>query len=684
MDFSTGSVGIGAVAPNFAALVEEYSRSHFDRAASPDAAAAGRRYISLVGDAELDEGSVWEAIAEPCMSGLRNVLWVVDLNRQSLDRIIPGIRVQVWREMFAANGWTVVDAKYGTRLQAAFEESGGDLLRGSIDGMSNELYQRLLRLAPAELREWLPRTSGDPEGLRRFIGRWTDQALQDVFRNLGGHDFATLREALTTADRADGPSVVLAYTLKGWRLPTVGDPQNHSATLSDEQMEGLRTDLGIPPEQTWTGLAPGTPEARLCLEVRQQLGEAGPSANRVESPGGASGDGAIAVPEGLEASYRGRLSTQQILGRILTGIARQLPELSKRVVTVNPDVASSTNLGGWINRVGVWSRGDVASLPDEGGDGALTWEESPQGQHIELGISENDLFMMLGQLGLSRELVGETLFPIGTLYDPFVRRGLDALFYSVYTGGRFIFVGTPSGTTLGPEGGAHQSVITPSIGVELPDVAYYEPCFGQELEWVLFSALERIRIRRECTYLRLTTKKVDQGLFPRPASPADLARRRRQVLEGAYRLADRSAAPGYRPGQNVVHIFASGALVPEAIRAAAGLEGEGVFANVINVTGPGTLYGRYQAHVRAAVDGTRETPEFLSEIVPADERSASIVTVVDGHPHTLAWLGGALSAKTLALGVTEFGQSGSPDDLYREYRIDATSIMGACFSALGS
>ena len=224
VDFSTGSVGIGAVAPNFAALVEEYSRSHFDRAASPDAAAAGRRYISLVGDAELDEGSVWEAIAEPCMSGLRNVLWVVDLNRQSLDRIIPGIRVQVWREMFAANGWTVVDAKYGTRLQAAFEESGGDLLRGSIDGMSNELYQRLLRLASAELREWLPRTSGDPEGLRRFIGRWTDQALQDVFRNLGGHDFATLREALTTADRAAGPSVVLAYTLKGWRLPMVGGP----------------------------------------------------------------------------------------------------------------------------------------------------------------------------------------------------------------------------------------------------------------------------------------------------------------------------------------------------------------------------------------------------------------------------------------------------------------------------
>ena len=683
VDFSTGSVGLGAVAPNFAALVEEYVRSHFESAAPTGANGPRRRYISLVGDAELDEGSVWEAIAEPAMRDLGSVLWVVDLNRQSLDRIIPGIRVQVWRDMFAANGWTVVDAKYGKRLQAAFEESGGAILRRSIDEMSNELYQRLLRVSPAHLREWLPEASPDPDEMRRFIGRWDDGELQELFRNLGGHDFAMLREALGKADLAEGPAVVFAYTLKGWRLPSVGDPENHSVTLSDEQMESLRAALGIPPEQSWAGLDPDAPEGRLCLEVRQRLGEAAPTLSHAGSQRAASAGTTVAVPSGFERSYQGNVSTQQIFGRILAEISRRHPELSERLVTVSPDVASSTNLGGWINRVGVWSRREVTPLPDEGERHALKWEESARGQHIELGISENDLFMMLGQLGLSQELLGETLFPIGTLYDPFVRRGLDALFYGVYSGGRFIFVGTPSGITLGPEGGAHQSVITPSIGIELPDVAYYEPCFGQELEWVLLAALEQIRLRQSSTYLRLTTKTVDQGLFMRPEEPAELARRREQVLAGAYRLVDRSRAPDYRPGDNAVHIFACGALVPEAVAAAEGLEGEGVLANVINVTGPGPLYGRYQEQLRAAIHGTSTTLDFLSEVVRPEERAAPVVTVIDGHPHTLAWLGGALNTRAFALGVTEFGQSGSPRELYREYGIDASSIMAACFGALG-
>ena len=181
VDFSTGSVGLGAVAPNFAALVSEYARMHLASRDRPD-----RRFISLVGDAELDEGSVWEAIAEPDMANLPNILWVVDLNRQSLDRVIPGIRVRSWREMFAANGWRVIDAKYGKRLEAAFAEPKGELLRTVIDEMSNEVYQRLLRLPPEALREWLPHYSRHPKDLSRFVKKWSDQELQDLVRNLGG------------------------------------------------------------------------------------------------------------------------------------------------------------------------------------------------------------------------------------------------------------------------------------------------------------------------------------------------------------------------------------------------------------------------------------------------------------------------------------------------------------------
>ena len=668
IDFSTGSVGLGPVAPNFAALTEEYIKSH-----SFSAVNQRRRYISLVGDAELDEGSIWEAIAEPSMADLDNVLWVVDLNRQSLDRIIPGIRVRCWREMFGANGWNVIDAKYGKRLMAAFDEPNGELLRMSIDEMSNDVYQRLLRVSPESLREWLPNTSRYPKDLARFISRWDDQTLQDTFRNLGGHDFATLREAFASADASSGPDVVFAYTLKGWMLPSIGDPQNHSLTLNSEQMEELRNRVGVDEDNLWASLDPSTPAGQLCSEKGSMFGSRRRAAPLPPD---------IAIPKDLGQRYNGSMSTQQIYGLILTDINRRLPNVTDRMISVSPDVASSTNLGGWINKVGVWAMEEHEPLPEEGVIRALKWHESPQGQHIELGISENNLFMMLGQLGLSFEATGELLFPIGTLYDPFVRRGLDAFTYSIYSGAKFIVVGTPSGITLSPEGGAHQSLVTPSIGVEMPNLAYYEPCFGTEVEWIMLDALEQIRQRSHSTYLRLTSKRVDQSLFVAPEDAEERERLRLQVLAGAYRLIDRRSSADYYPGENVVHIMATGAMVPEAITASNSLMTEGILANVINVTGPGPLYSSFQASVKASMEARGQSGRFMSDILPTSERKAPIVTVADAHPHSLAWIGGAVGCAVMPLGVSEFGQSGNREDLYREYGIDVDSIVAACFAAL--
>ena len=668
VDFTTGSVGLGAVAPNFASLTKEYVRTHL-KSDTP-----GGRYFSLLGDAELDEGAVWEAIADPALADTKDVVWLVDLNRQSLDRIIPGIRVRCWRDMFAANGWRVIDAKYGKRLQAAFAEPNGDLLRTSIDEMSNNFYQRLLRVSPATLREWLPRTSRYPKDMARLISRWDDDELQGIFRNLGGHDFGMLREAFGQIDLAAGPNVMFAFTLKGWSLPIVGDPQNHSVNLNRDQMEEVRVALGVPEDGASYAFDPGSEAGRLCRQTRQRLGQR--PAPQVAIP-------EISVPRGFDRPYKGEMSTQQVFGLVLTDISRNVPDLAERLVTVSPDVASSTNLGGWINRVGVWSRTAKEELPPEDEVRPLQWVESETGQHIELGISENNLFMILGQLGLSHEMNGEMLFPIGTLYDPFVRRGLDAFVYSVYAGGKFIVVGTPSGVTLSYEGGSHQSQITPSIGVELPDLTFYEPCFGQELEWIILSALERVRLREESTYLRLTNKRVDQGLFKSPSEPGALERLRQQVLAGAYKLVDQSQEHGYGRGYDVVNIMACGVTVPEAVEASRLLLEEGVFANVINVTGPGPLYRRFQESVRTTMrEGSTSAP-FLADVISVGDRSAPIVTVVDGHPHSLAWIGAAMKTATFPLGVARFGQSGSPSDLYREYEIDVSSIMAACYGVLG-
>jgi pyruvate dehydrogenase E1 component len=668
VDFSTGSVGLGAVAPNFAALVNTYLEAHGFCPARRQ-----RRFVSLVGDAELDEGSVWEAIAEPAMANVGQVFWIIDLNRQSLDRVIPGIRVRCWREMFAANDWHVIDVKYGRLLEAAFEEPNGELLRICIDELSNEAYQRLLRLPLSELRQWLPRKSNHPHELRRLLDRWDDARLHEIFWNLGGHDIDVLQAALTKATQYSQPTVIFAYTLKGWKLPSVGHPQNHAVLLSDEQMERLRLELGIPLDQTWARCATGTPEAELCASAARRLRREG------TAPVGRS---PVAIPADTSIAFKGLRSTQQTFGTILSTLSRETPELVRRIVTVSPDVASSTNLGGWINKHDVWQLGALEELPEDQTGGILRWAPSPQGQHIELGISENNLFLMLGQLGLSHEMFGELLLPIGTLYDPFIRRGLDALFYSIYSGAKFIVVGTPSGITLASEGGIHQSLLTASIGTELPELAAYEPCFAQELEWILMDALLRLQRRERSTYLRLTTKQVDQGQFPVPGDAAQRNRLRTQVLEGGYRLRDCREHNGYQPGRNAVHLFVSGAMVPEAVAAHATLIEQGIFANVFNITGPGPLYAGY--HRASNAGGSSGQTSLLEELISPEERCCPVITLTDAHAHSLAWIGSALGARAWPLGVIEFGQSGCLRDLYRAYHIDTDQIVATCMHAVRS
>lgn len=668
VDFSTGTVGLGAVGPNFASLVASYNETHGFGTPSSDS-----RFVSLVGDAELDEGAVWEAIAEPVMQGLGNLLWVVDLNRQSLDRVIPGIRVRSWREMFAANGWHVVDLKYGSRLLGAFEQPNGDLLRDCIDGLSNEAYQSLLRLPPSDLREWLPRKSRFSSDLGRLLNRWSDPELHDLFGNLGGHDYGEIRKALNRLDGHSGPAVIFAYTMKGWNLPSMAHPLNHSVLLSPDHIEGLRASLGIPEAEIWSRFEASTPEGVIMDEVAERL-------DRPVRPERQPLDEAIGTR--LSVTHRGRRSTQQSFGVLLTAVSREYPQIANRILTLSPDVASSTNLGGWINKTHVWTRHPREELPDPREKRSLNWTQSEVGQHIELGISENNLFMALAQFGLSKESFDQTLFPIGTLYDPFVRRGLDAFFFGLYSGSKFIVVGTPSGVTLASEGGIHQSILTPSIGTELPEIDFYEPCFGQELEWVLMDALEKVRRRERSTYLRLTTKPVDQDLFTLPDDPAEQEDLRRQVLQGVYRMVDARNEGDYRPGENVIHLFASGSMIPEAKSALDRLRSEGVHVNLFNVTGPGPLYQNFNDAIRAASEGEGDGIGLLGTVIPEEEREAPVVTVVDGHPHALAWIGGALGLRVWPLGVAGFGQSGNIPDVYRHHHIDAESIAATCRRAL--
>ena len=176
------------------------------------------------------------------------------------------------------------------------------------------------------------------------------------------------------------------------------------------------------------------------------------------------------------------MSTQFGFGALLNELAREKTPLAERIVTTSPDVTVSTNLGPWVNRRGLFARESMAdTFKSERIPSTFNWEFSPKGQHIELGIAEMNLFILLSALGLSHSINGERLLPIGTLYDPFIARGLDALNYACYQDARFILVATPSGLTLAPEGGAHQSIAEPLIGMAQDGLAAFEPAFVDEL-----------------------------------------------------------------------------------------------------------------------------------------------------------------------------------------------------------
>jgi pyruvate dehydrogenase E1 component len=648
-DFSTGSVGIGATAPVWSAVAHRYVAGHFE-------VPRGGRQIALLGDAELDEGACWEAIVDPVVSHLGEVLWIVDLNRQSLDRIVPDIAAGRIASMFEAAGWHPIVVKYGRRLQALFERDGGQALRRRIDTMPNEEYQRLLRATPSELRERLPGSGRGSRDVATLIADLDDAELARAIRDLGGHDLAELLAAFAEADAVtDRPSVIFAYTIKARRLATEGHPGNHSALLTVDQWEELAADLGADPSDPWAAFDPASAEGELCRATAERLER--PRVELAPAP---------VVPPEVGRKHVGRESTQQAFGRFFVDLAHEAPDVAAHVVTVSPDVASSTNLGGWINRVGVWQLGERVDWFADDTDTLVRWRESEHGQHIELGIAEGNLVGLLGELGLTWSRDGQPLLPIGTLYDPFVNRALEPWSFGMYAGAQSILIGTPSGVTLAPEGGAHQSIITPSVGLEQPRCIAWEPAFGKDVEWTLLYALSLLgRPDGSSAYFRLSTRPIDQALAGEPDE-----RRRTLALAGGYPLRRGAQAPQ-------VALVGMGAIMPEVITAADELEAAGIACDVVCLTSADLVFRALQAR-QGLAEGD---PAILDELFPPD-RAGPIVSVLDGHPHTLTFLSAIRRVPIACLGVDDFGQSGDVSDLYRAFGIDADTIVGAASDLL--
>ena len=666
VDFSTGSVGLGVAMTSFAAMMQDYV--HLHGMAQPGAKRG--RMVAIAGDAELDEGNIYEALLEGWKHDVRDVWWIIDYNRQSLDSVVPDRLFGRIEGLFTDMGWRVVTLKYGRKLEAAFAQPGGAALREWIDDCPNSLYAALTFQGGAAWRQVLLADLGRSQGLRAIIDPLDDAALGALMTNLGGHDLETLLAAFTEAAASgDQPTCFIAYTVKGMGLPFAGHKDNHSGLMSRDQMEAFRTEQRIRPGHEWEpfeGLDATPAELQAFVDSV-------PFATPLAAAGRAFTAPVIPVPATLKLpKLTGRkVATQGGFGELLAEIGRgegECAALADAIVTTSPDVTVSTNLGPWVNRRGIFdrhTRNDV--FRDSKLASAQRWGMSPAGQHIELGIAEQNLFLLLGAAGLSHALHGARILPIGTVYDPFVNRGLDALIYSCYQDARFLLVSTPSGISLAPEGGQHQSINTPLIGMAADRLVAYEPSHVDELAILLRHAFAHMQAPDgSAVWLRLSTRQLDQP--DRTLDPA-------AVIAGAHWVVP--PAPGAR-----IALAYQGPVAPEAHEAFAELAAEEPGAGLLAITSPDRLHAGWLAAQRARRAGEPKAVAHIETILAPLAPGAALVTVLDGHPAAHAWMGAVRGQRVMPLGPDRFGQGGDIPDMYREYGLDVDALLDACAQAL--
>src|SRR2546423_266389 len=624
VDFSTGSVGLGVAQTLFSSLTQDYVRSHF-----PTDRPEGRM-VALVGDAEMDEGNIFEAMLEGWKQGLRNCWWVIDYNRQSLDAVIREGLWARYEALFQAFGWDVGIVKYGSLQEAAFKEPGGEALRQWIDRCPNQLYSALTFQGGVAWRKRLTDELGDQGPVTRLIEKRSDDELACLMGNLGGHDLPSLIEAFDSAAKHDRPTCFICYTIKGSGLALAGHKDNHAGMMTPAQMDQLREQMNVRPGHEWDrfeGLSTSAPELQAFLD---RVPFATKEPRRYQAP-------RVEVPAELAVTIQPTMSTQFGFGALLNELGRGNSDFVRRIVTTSPDVTVSTNLGPWVNRRNLFAREKMADVfKSERIASTFNWEFSPAGQHIELGIAENNLFILLSALGLSHSINGERLFPIGTLYDPFIARGPDALNYACYQEARFILVATPSGITLAGEGGAHQSIGTPLIGMAQDGLAAFEPAYVDELATIMAWSFDYIQKGRdnagaepsERNWLRDETG--GPGYLRPPAPPLGPVKRtitpelRQAIIDGAYWMR--------KPGPNCQVVVAyTGAVAPEAIEAV-GLMGEDRRdVGLLAVTSADRLNAGWTAAHRARERGLVHARSHIERLMADVPPHCGIVTVADAH-----------------------------------------------------
>ncbi len=768
----SGSVGIPPVASVYLALAHRYMQDH-GKDVPKDA-----HFWSLIGDSEFREGSLLEAMPDVAERLLGNVTWIIDYNRQNLDGTrIPNEKGLHGRDCdrilrtAEANGWRVIQVRHGSFREELFARPGGESLREHFEqALSDYEFQLSLFKRDAFLCRTLVRQHSDRA--YRFVKELSDDELLRAFTDLGGHDIGKMVDALAKAKQEPSqPCLVIAHTIKGWGLECFADPSNHSALPSEEEVEGILARSGLTRQDPYALFPRGTEEGDYLAErgarfregiarfrrIRREKREA--ARRSVEEAGG--------LPDSLDIdlSLFPMAHTQWMWGQIAAKLVRistpppgggsgprmdvpgvggtkqkPLTEAEKRwasvagfVLTLSPDVGTSTNIAPVLDKrvYGPKSDHEREQAEFKARHPELMTFSDPWTRHIRFEIAEANCMSAAGSFGKMAHYTGNPSFPIMTVYDFFIKRALDQLYYNLYWGAEFVIIGTPSGVTLSFEGAQHSW----KSDIQIPNLVTWEPFFALEMDWILSDAIRRhmldLNEGRRGVLIRAVTRAVPQawlleslrrqarfkadlppGTALKPAGAGDewgpaldeatcpplpeaevLGRIREDVLRGAYYLVDWRGYAGREPGDNVVHIFSMGSVTTEALEASRLLLERGIFADVIVITSPELLLGilghkdGYQ-HLRenlgingdlCAVDGAAASEAGLISLAG---RRVPCVAVCDGEAGLVDNIGSIVGVKQITLAVRKFSKCGRPDQVYRYQELSAEHLVEAAGQVL--
>ena len=739
----SGTVGIPQVNAGYLALAHRYM---VDRGLMES---QDPHFWCLLGDSEFREGSLAEAITDFAERHLSEVTWILDYNRQSLDGTrfvnhvgLGGTDADRIEGTMLANGWKVIHLRHGKKRLAAFAGAGGKELQKAFErGLSDMEYTGLVwKNDAAQARELL--IDHAPKA-KKALAALSDEELLELLQDVGGHDLELILDAMAEARNASEPTMIIAHTIKGWGLDSRAMPGNHSALPSEEEVERLLEQHGLtmdrPYERVGNWQADG-PELSLLNErgaaLRDGMEELTRtvSANRQRIDSGIQAQLPLASNIGIDMSLLPIAHTQWMWGQVAGKLVRigvhdeltaagmnpgrELTEEEKRwcqvadlALTLSPDVGTSTNINPTMDGkiYGPEFTKDVEAEWDlsERGRPKLRPTQAAHARHIRFDICEQASMSAAGSLGASGAYFGVPLLPMMTVYDFFIKRALDQLYYNVYWRSGFLLIATPSGVALSPEGAQHSW----KSDIQMPSMVTWEPFYPQEMEWILCDAVARHATADNVDREGVVVRAVTMGVRPKTMlkhlksqaqfqdangavmADADIMERTRMdVLAGGYWLLNHEGQPGYQPGDNVVRIFSMGAPTTYAVEAAERLREIGIYADILVVTNPDLLLGRFaerddyaQLKKLGLTADMHLVPQRAADATDVHMLAACtvpIVSVVDGEAGLLDNAGSVLAAKQISLSVQKFSKSGTPKDIFAYHNLDAKGIFDACGKAL--